>query len=64
MTGALSRILIRYGVGFLLGSSVADLILADSDIMTIVVAATALVVSAVTEWAYRKAKRLGDASKL
>jgi len=55
MYGPIARILIRYGVGLVLGANVADIAVGNPDLVTVVAGA----VGAVNEAAYTIAKRKG-----
>jgi len=54
----IARIIIRYGVGLLIGAAQADVLAADADVVTLV----ALAIGAAVELAYTIAKRKGSAT--
>lgn len=54
----IARIIIRYGVGLLIGAAQADVLAADPDVVTVV----ALAIGAGVELAYTIAKRKGRAT--
>jgi len=54
----IARIIIRYGVGLLIGAAQADVLAADADVVTVV----ALAIGAGVELAYTIAKRKGSAT--
>ena len=54
----IARIIIRYGVGLLIGAAQADVLAADTDVVTVV----ALAIGAGVELAYTIAKRKGSAT--
>ncbi|MGR3495238.1 hypothetical protein [Citreimonas sp.] len=55
MNGAIARILIRYGVGAVIGIKAGEALAGNPDVVLVVAA----VVGAATEYAYRVAKRKG-----
>jgi hypothetical protein len=54
----IARIILRYGVGLVIGAAQADLLAADPDIVTLV----ALAIGAAVEAGYAIAKRSGGAT--
>ena len=56
------RILLRYGVGAIIGYEVGSQLAADPDVVAVTVAASAAVVGAMTEGFYWLAKRFGWAT--
>ena len=57
--GPYVRIILRYGVGAILGMEVGEMLTADPDVVTVATAIAAGAVGAVTEIAYRIAKWRG-----
>lgn len=57
--GPFIRIVLRYGVGAIIGYEVGDHLAADQDIIAFATAATAAIAGAATEGFYLLAKRLG-----
>jgi len=60
--GAYVRIMLRYGVGGVIGFEVGRQLAADPDVVAVTTAAAAAVVGVITEWFYRLAKRYGWAT--
>jgi hypothetical protein len=58
----LARIIVRYVVGTALGTTTADAILGNPDIMTVVIMGVSAAVGAATEYAYAMAKKKGWAT--
>jgi len=58
MNGAIARIILRYGVGAVIGTQAAEALAGNPDVVLVVAAGVGLV----TEWAYREAKRRGWAT--
>ena len=54
----IARIILRYGVGLVIGSAQADMLAADADVVTVI----ALAVGAIVEVGYAIAKRRGGAT--
>lgn len=54
----IARIVLRYGVGLIIGAAQADILAADPDVVTVV----ALAIGAGVELAYTIAKRKGSAT--
>lgn len=54
----IARIVLRYGVGLVIGAAQADILAADPDVVTVV----ALAIGAGVELAYTIAKRKGSAT--
>lgn len=57
--GPYVRIILRYGVGAVLGYQVGAQLAADPDVIAVATAVAAAAVGVVTEGAYALAKRLG-----
>ena len=57
--GPYVRIILRYGVGAVLGYQVGAQLAADPDVIAVTTAVAAAAVGVVTEGAYALAKRLG-----
>lgn len=57
--GPYIRIILRYGVGAVIGYQVGDHLASDPDVVAVATAAAAAGVGVVTEGAYALAKRLG-----
>lgn len=53
----IARIILRYGIGYLAGSNVGDMLAMDQD----AVMALSLALGAAVEWAYSRAKAHGGA---
>ena len=60
--GPLVRIVLRYGVGGIVGYQVGTQLAADPDVIAVATAATAMIVGAATEAFYWLAKRYGWAT--
>ncbi|MBL4811006.1 MAG: hypothetical protein JKX69_01305 [Rhodobacteraceae bacterium] len=58
MTGPIARIIIRYGVGLVIGLEAAELLVGDADVVAVVAA----VVGLATEAVYALARRKGWAT--
>ena len=54
----IARIILRYGVGLVIGSAQADMLAADADVVTVI----ALAVGGMVEVGYAIAKRRGGAT--
>ena len=54
----IARIILRYGVGLVIGAAQADMLAADADVVTVI----ALAVGAIVEVGYAFAKRRGGAT--
>ena len=54
----IARIIMRYGVGLVIGAQQADMLVADADVVTVI----ALAVGAIVEVGYAIAKRRGGAT--
>lgn len=57
--GPLIRIILRYGVGAIIGYEVASNLAADPDLVAVVTAAAASIAGIVTEYFYIIAKKFG-----
>lgn len=62
MIGPILRIILRYGVGGIIGYDVGSQLAADPDVIAVTTAAAAMIVGAATEAAYWLAKRWGWAT--
>ena len=54
----IARIILRYGVGLVIGAAQADMLAADADVVTVI----ALAVGVIVEVGYAIAKRRGGAT--
>ena len=59
MFGPILRIVLRYGVGGIIGYEVGSQLAADPDVIMVATAASAMIVGAATEVFYWIAKRFG-----